>query len=118
MCSRSTTFLHQRVATELPHNPSPNPCPALPCRTLFEVANLERSTVLQNEACLTNLAEAVRMAYKVHQFAGGFNGDALELFTKVKRLAQYYSRTLDPTWLKDNTRQGAAGTLQPWGLNA
>ena len=117
MRSRAATILQQPVAMKHTFT-KPHPYPALPCRTLFEVANLERSTVLQNEACLTNLAEAVRMAYKVHQFAGGFNGDALELFTKVKRLAQYYSRTLDPTWLKDNTRQGAAGTLQPWGLNA
>lgn len=74
------------------------------CRILFEVANLERSTSLKNEECLLHLADAVRMAYKTHQFAGGFNVDSAELFGKVKRLTQYYMRSMDPTWLKDTTK--------------
>jgi hypothetical protein len=85
-------------------------------RILFEVANLERDTVLQNEACLIHSGEAVRMAYKTHQFAGGFNGDCNELFHKVKRLSQYYMRTLDPTWLKDNTKFAGRGTQEQYTL--
>ncbi|KAL3161284.1 hypothetical protein ABBQ38_009640 [Trebouxia sp. C0009 RCD-2024] len=73
-------------------------------RILFEVANLERDTALKNEACLLHLADAVRVAYKAHQFAGGFNVDSAELFGKVKRLSQYYMRSMDPTWLKDTTK--------------
>lgn len=75
-----------------------------PCRILFEVANLERSTTLKNEECLLFLADAVRLGYKAHQFAGGFTVDSAELFGKVKRLTQYYMRSMDPTWLKDTTK--------------
>ena len=78
------------------------------CRILFEVANLERSTALKNEACLLHLADAVRLAYKAHQFAGGFNVDSAELFVKVKRLSQYYMRAMDPTWLKDTTKMSSS----------
>ncbi len=74
------------------------------CRILFEVANLERSTTLKNEECLLFLADAVRLGYKAHQFAGGFTVDSAELFGKVKRLTQYYMRSMDPTWLKDTTK--------------
>ena len=74
------------------------------CRILFEVANLERSTTLKNEECLLFLADAVRLGYKAHQFAGGFTVDSAELFGKVKRLTQYYTRSMDPTWLKDTTK--------------
>ncbi|DBB05452.1 hypothetical protein WJX77_002293 [Trebouxia sp. C0004] len=73
-------------------------------RILFEVANLERSTTLKNEECLLFLADAVRLGYKAHQFAGGFTVDSAELFGKVKRLTQYYMRSMDPTWLKDTTK--------------
>lgn len=74
------------------------------CRILFEVANLERSTTLRNEECLLFLADAVRIGYKGHQFAGGFTVDSAELFGKIKRLTQYYMRSMDPTWLKDTTK--------------
>ena len=65
---------------------------------------MERSTALKNEQCLLHLSDAVRIAYKAHQFAGGFNVDSAELFGKVKRLTQYYMRSMDPTWLKDTTK--------------
>ena len=74
------------------------------CRALISVANLERSQTLKAEACIEDLAAAIRIAYKVHQFVGGFHNDAVELFEKVKRLAQYYVRSRDPTWLKDTTK--------------
>lgn len=83
--------------------------PSCVCRTLFEVANLERSSQLQNEKCLDHLADAVRLAYKTHQFAGGFNVDCIELFEKVKRLTQYYIRCIDPTWLKEHKHAQRAG---------
>lgn len=83
------------------------------CRILFEVANLERSTTLRNEECLLLLADATRFAYKTHQFAGGFNVDSAELFGKVKRLTQYYTRSMDPTWLKDNTKFSSSNR-QKW----
>ena len=86
---------------------------AASCRILFEVANLERSTALKNEACLLHLADAVRLAYKAHQFAGGFNVDSAELFGKVKRLSQYYMRSMDPTWLKDTTKMSSSAG-QKW----
>jgi len=68
------------------------------------VANLERAQTLKAGACIQDLATAVRIAYKVHQFVGGFHSDAVELFEKVKRLTQYYVRSRDPTWLKDTTK--------------
>ena len=68
------------------------------------MANLERSQVLKADACINDLADAIRIAYKVHQFVGGFHGDAIELFEKVRRLAQYYVRSRDPMWLKDTTK--------------
>lgn len=85
------------------------------CRILFEVANLERSTSLKNEECLLFLADATRLGYKAHQFAGGFNVDSAELFGKVKRLTQYYTRAMDPTWLKDTTKFSNSNR-QRWGL--
>lgn len=84
------------------------------CRILFEVANLERSTSSRNEECLLHLADAVRIAYKAHQFAGGFTVDSAELFGKVKRLSQYYMRSMDPTWLKDTTKFSSSNTGQKW----
>ena len=86
---------------------------SMPCRILFEVANLERSTTLRNEECLLLLADATRLAYKTHQYAGGFNVDSAELFGKVKRLTQYYTRSMDPTWLKDNTKFSSSNR-QKW----
>lgn len=74
------------------------------CRALFEVANLERSQRLQADACIKCLADAVRVAYKAHQLAGGFSSDAGEVFERVKALAQYYVRSRDPTWLRDNSK--------------
>ena len=68
------------------------------------MADLERAQTLKAEACIQDLTTAVRIAYKVHQFVGGFDGDAVELFEKVKRLTQYYVRSRDPTWLKDTTK--------------
>lgn len=70
-------------------------------RSLTEVANLERSQTLQAQKCIQILAIAVRIAYKVHQFAGGFNMECTDLFEKVRKLAQYYLRSQNPTWLKD-----------------
>ena len=74
------------------------------CSALAEVANLERSQSLQARECILVLAVAVRVAYKIHQFSGGFNQDCTEMFEKVRRLGQYYLRSQDPQWLKDTTR--------------
>ncbi len=95
-------LLHPQIHSSgmLPKN---QPLP-ISCRILFAVANLERSTTLKNEECLLFLADAVRLGYKAHQFAGGFTVDSAELFGKVKRLTQYYMRSMDPTWLKDTTK--------------
>lgn len=71
------------------------------CSALTEVADLERCQTLQAQECTLVLAVAVRIAYKIHQFVGGFNMDCTELFGKVRRLAQYYLRSQDPQWLKD-----------------
>ena len=74
------------------------------CSALAEVANLERSQSLQARECILVLAIAVRVAYKIHQFSGGFNQDCTEMFEKVRRLGQYYLRSQDPQWLKETTR--------------
>lgn len=74
------------------------------CRALVEVANLARSQTLKTEACIEELATAVRVAYKVHQFVGGFHADAIALFDKVKGLVQSYVRSRDPTWLRDSSK--------------
>ncbi|KAK9827595.1 hypothetical protein WJX81_002104 [Elliptochloris bilobata] len=72
-------------------------------RILFEVASLERSSVIQHEPCLRLLAGATRVAHKVHQFAGGFTPECSDLFDKVRRLSRYYLRLVDPAWLREGT---------------
>jgi len=78
------------------------------CRILFEVASLERSSVVQHEPCLQLLAGATRVAHKVHQFAGGFTPECSDLFDKVRRLARYYLRVVDPAWLRGGTNMVGA----------
>ena len=49
---------------------------------------LERAATLQHEACLQQLADAVRVTFKAHQLAGGLHSDGMELFDQIKRLTR------------------------------
>ncbi|KAK9813949.1 hypothetical protein WJX73_006170 [Symbiochloris irregularis] len=78
---------------------------------LEEVTVLERASTLQHEACLHQLADAVRVVFKAHQLAGGLHPQGLELFDQIKRLTRYYIRVMDPTWLRAATQLvGGVGT--------
>lgn len=78
---------------------------------LSEVTALEREATLQHDACLQHLADAVRVTFKAHQLAGGLHAEGVELFDQIKRLARYYVRVRDPTWLRTTTQLvGGAGS--------
>ena len=57
-------------------------------RVLGEVTALERASTSQHEACLLQLADAVRVTFKAHQLAGGLHSEGLELFDQIKRLTR------------------------------
>ena len=69
-------------------------------RVLFEVANLERAAGVAHARCLAHVADAARVAHKAHSLAGGLDAQSSELFDKVKSLARYYMRVLDPALVK------------------
>lgn len=69
-------------------------------RVLFEVANLERAAGVAHAKCLVHVADAARVAHKAHALAGGFDAQSAELFDKVRSLARYYMRVLDPALVK------------------
>ena len=53
------------------------------CRTLFEVASIERGTAPQQAMCLEMLAGSAHIAKRAHDLAGGFDFEAAVLFAKV-----------------------------------
>jgi len=69
-------------------------------RVLFEVANLERAAGVAHAKCLVHVADAARVAHKAHCLAGGLDAQSSELFDKVRSLARYYMRVLDPALVK------------------
>ena len=50
---------------------------------------LERQTTMQQQACLLQVADAVRVTYKAHQLAGGLHPEGLELFNEITHMARY-----------------------------
>ena len=49
---------------------------------------------------VASFADAARVAHKAHRLAGGLDAQSSELFDKVRSLARYYMRVLDPALVK------------------
>jgi len=78
-------------------------------RCLVEVAALERDAAAARPgAALAHLADAVRVASKAQDFAGGLDGEAAEDFDKVRRLTKYYMRVVAPEVMKDAAKLAAS----------
>lgn len=67
---------------------------ALSCARELSKQMKHRVSILQP------LGHAVISAFKVHQFAGGFNGDAVMLCEDLMEQTLHYARGIDPKWFR------------------
>ena len=65
-----------------------------------EEAERKRGAFKRQKNVLKPLGQAVIATFSVHQFSGGFGGEAAEICDQLVELTVHYARQLDPKWFR------------------